>query len=199
MPDYLKDAYKVLDALYEASNVKLDGKDVNLVQSLIENPRELSIFDDHNDKTFTDFGWGKTKDGKFEPSTHIGALNFKSRMGILFDDKNDLDMATLKEKYEKNDLKGLKVATPLHALGHEMGHAYGHATNPSEHAVRQNDLSTRDGSPYFRNAEEKRVNGISQQIDMNLKKVYPNIIIRKNHRAYPVQVISPTSNVIKSK
>jgi len=63
--------------------------------------KELSIFDDHNDKTFTDFGWGKTKDGKFEPSTHIGALNFKSRMGILFDDKNDLDMAILKEKYDK--------------------------------------------------------------------------------------------------
>ncbi|MBW8522450.1 RHS repeat-associated core domain-containing protein [Chryseobacterium chendengshani] len=199
MPDYLKDTYKVLDVLYEASNINVDGKEVNLIQNIINDKRELSVFDDHNDNTLTKFKSGVTKDQKYEPSTHIGSVIFKSNVGVLFDDKNDLNYEDLKAKYEKNDLKGLKVATPLHALGHEIGHAYGYATNASKHAVRQNDLSTQYCSPYFRNAEEKRVNGISQQIDMNLKKIYPNIVIRKNHSGFPVITTGPTSNTINAK
>lgn len=34
---------------------------------------------------------------------------------------------------------------------------------------------------------------------MNLKNVYPNVTIRKNHMGFPVITTGPMSNTIKSK
>jgi RHS repeat-associated protein len=196
LPDYLVDAYKALDAIYAASNIELDGKKVNLLETLINDPKELAVFDDHKDGTQTKFKSGRDINNKFN-NDFIGSINFKPNIGAIFDDVNDLFTDEIKTKYDNGDLKGLKFSPPVSLLGHEIGHAYNRATNPAQHQHREEDLTTRSGSPYFDNAEEKKTTEISKKIDMNLKNNGINLDFRNNHIALPAVMQSVLSNKIK--
>ncbi|MGU3377659.1 RHS repeat domain-containing protein [Chryseobacterium sp. M5A1_1a] len=196
LPEFLINTYKSLDALYTASDIEIDGKKVNVVESLISNSKELAIFDDHKENSFTKFKSGRDINGKYNDK-FIGSINFKSNLGALFDDVKDLNYDDIQKKYERNDLRGLKVSPPISLLGHELGHGYNFADNPFAQQNRQADLSTQKGSPYFMNAEEKKTTDISKKIDMNLKNNGIKLDFRNNHRAFPVITKSVLSNEIK--
>ncbi len=127
-----------------------------MIQTLIDDKRERSVFNDHKEGSQTKFKNGFTKEGSYDSSHQIGAVNFKTDMGVLFDDVNDLDYDNMKTKCNSND-KGLKFSALVQTLGHKLGHAYGYTVNAIEHKNRQNVESSMNDSPYFRNAEEKEL------------------------------------------
>ena len=198
---FLADTYKALDALYVASNIEVDGSQVNVLETLISDKRELSIIE-ACESCSTSFSYGRNLQDKKSNSSdfkNIGTLKFSTTKGALFDDVNDSSYNDLKKQFESGKFtKTSKIKSPTSLLGHDLVHAYNFTTSTNgskttnEYEARVNDISTRQGSPYFNNAEEKYTTAISTKINMNLKE-NP----RTNHQGYDVTTSGVLSNKIK--
>ncbi|TGD57855.1 RHS repeat-associated core domain-containing protein [Flavobacterium humi] len=193
---YLADAYKALDALYENSNIEVDGKQTNLMQTLMDDKRELSVVEGGEDggshfsdgRSYPDAGDGSTK-----TKNNIGTIYFNRKEGVMYNDTNDAKK--ISDLYDSNGkLKPTtRVNSPTSVLGHEIGHAFNFATNPTEYFKRKADISTRNLTPYFRNAEESKATTLSTQININLGE-FP----RRNYYATGVQTTGVLSNKVKN-
>ncbi|MDR6919554.1 DUF6443 domain-containing protein [Chryseobacterium sp. 2987] len=198
---FLADTYRALDALYTASNIEIDGKQVNVLETLISDKRELSVVETCSTCS-TSFSYGRNiNDIKNNNRDYksIGTLKFSNTRGALFDDSNDSSYNDLKKQFESGKYaKTSRVNSPTSLLGHDLVHAYNFTTNTNgstttnEYEARVNDISTRQGSPYFKNAEEKYTTQISKKININLKEPP-----RNNHQGYDVITTGVLSNKIK--
>lgn len=191
---FLANAYKTLDALYTSSNVEVDGKEVNIMQTLMNDKRELSVVEG-GEQGGSHFSEGRAYKDKGDTSTrtknNIGTLYFNTKEGNLYDDTNDTKEPVLKQLYETNKLpKTAKVVSAASIIGHEIGHAFNFSTDPNAFFARKKDISTRNNTPYFKNAEEAKATTLSNQI--NIKLGQPQ---RNNYRAIGV----PTQNVMSNK
>lgn len=198
---FLSDTYKALDALYTASNIEINGEQVNVLETLISDKRELSIIE-ACETCSTSFSYGRNiNDIKNNNRDYksIGTLKFSTIRGALFDDVNDASYNDLKKQVESGKFsKTSQVNSPTSLFGHDLVHAYNFTTSTNgskttnEYAARVNDISTREGSPYFKNAEEKYPTEISKKININLKEAP-----RSNHQGYDVKTTGVLSNKIK--
>ncbi|KUJ59192.1 hypothetical protein AR687_24350 [Flavobacteriaceae bacterium CRH] len=191
---FLADAYKALDALYTASNIKIDGVEVNVMQTLMNDERELSVA--NGGEAFgSHFAEGRSYEDRKDTSTrtmnNIGTIYFNTKEGNLYDDVNDTKGSVLQNLYDTNKLsKTTKIVSGTSILGHETIHAFDFLTNPSEYFKRRNDKSTQNQTPSFKNAEEAKATTLSNLINIKLKQ--PE---RNNYRAIGV----PTQGVLSNK
>lgn len=198
---YLVDTFKALDALYVASNVEIDGQTVNVLETVMNDSRELSLVQACGSCTTSFISGRNVKDREADEKNfkNIGTLYFANTKGVLFDDVNDYTENILSEQLNQNKLgKTSKVNSPTSTLGHDLAHAYDYTTSTNnskktnDYLIRQNDISTKKGSPYFRNGQEKYATEISTKININLKE-NP----RLNNLGIPVKTTGVLSNKIK--
>ena len=193
---FLADAYKTLDALYTASNIEIDGKEVNVMQTLMNDKRELSIVS--GGKEFgSHFSEGRSYEDREDTSTksmnNIGTVYFNSKEGNLYDDVNDTKGSVLQGLFDTNKLsKTTKIVSPASIFGHETVHAFNFSTNPSDYFKRKRDISTRSQTPSFKNAEEAKTTTLSNLINVKLSQPQ-----RNNYRAIGVTTQGVLSNEIK--
>uniref|UniRef100_UPI0026201468 RHS repeat domain-containing protein n=1 Tax=Flavobacterium sp. TaxID=239 RepID=UPI0026201468 len=193
---FLADAYKALDALYTASKIEIDGKEVNILQTLMDDKRELSIVEggEQGGSHFANSRDFESK-GKWSENSNkvIGTIHFNTKEGNLYDDVNDTRGVELESLFKNNNLsRDSKVVSATSILGHEASHAFNFVTNPSEYFRRKKDQSTRNQTPYFPNVEEAKATTLSNLININLGEPQ-----RNNYRAIGVPTIGVLSNKIK--
>ncbi|MFH6995139.1 DUF6443 domain-containing protein [Flavobacterium sp. FlaQc-48] len=188
---FLADAYRALDALYVASNIEIDGETVNVMQTLMDDKRELSFVEggaelgSHFAKGRDFESKGKWKDGS---NNVIGTIHFNRGEGVMYNDK--IDAKNFKDLYNGTKLSSdTRINSPTSVVGHEIMHAYGWNKDKNAYNSRTDDISTRNETPYFKNAEEKRATTLSSQINIKLQE-YP----RKNYYAAPVITNGVLSN-----
>lgn len=186
---FLADAYRALDAIYEAGNIQIDGKTVNIMDDIMKSTKELSIAKAEypsskfsKQRKFTD-RFDKTS----KTLNNIGTIYFDNKTGVMFDDVDDLKSDALQQQLDSGKLgKNTKINSPTSLFGHEMAHAFGFLKNATEYNDRVDDTSDHSEKPYFKNKEEKMATSLSTQININLKE-NP----RTNHRGLDV----PTQGV----
>ncbi|MGU3377662.1 hypothetical protein [Chryseobacterium sp. M5A1_1a] len=107
----------------------------------------------------------------------IGVLYFANTKGVLFDDLNDYSGNILQKQLDNGKFgKSSRVNSPTSNLGHDLVHAYDYTTSTNntkktnDYMIRLNDVSTKQGSPYFKNGQEKFATEISTKININLKE-----------------------------
>ncbi|POS00531.1 RHS repeat-associated protein, partial [Flavobacterium croceum DSM 17960] len=192
---FLADAYKALDALYKASNIEIDGKEINVIQTLMDDTRELSVVETTSDELQSTFA--KDRDyiskgmwnARGEEGKILGTVHFNTSQAIRYDDINDTN--NVKDFYDKNGkLKStVKTNSPTALLGHEFVHAFNWSQNKTDYINRVRDTSTRNQTPWFKNAEEARTTTLSSQININLGE--PS---RSNYHAEGIKVPNVLSN-----
>jgi len=201
MDSFLADTYKALDALYIASNIEIDGKQVNVLETVMNDSRELSLVQACENCTTSFISGRNIKDREEDKKNfkNIGTLYFANTKGVLFDDINDYTENILQEQLNQDKLgQTSKVNSPTSTLGHDLAHAYDYTTSTNntkktnEYQARVDDISTKQGSPYFKNGQEKYATEISTKINMNLKE-NP----RLNNLGTPVKTTGVLSNKIK--
>ncbi|MGH2667495.1 RHS repeat-associated core domain-containing protein [Flavobacterium sp.] len=197
---FLADAYEALDRLYEASNIEVDGKTVNVVQSLINDSRELSVVqrkDSENDLEGSIFNFGRSypnsKNNSTKSISDIGTIHFNNVKGVLFDDtKNSFESNLMDQYYGNGKLaKTAKVNSPTSVLGHELIHAFDYMSSSTSYFARRDSNSVFLGTVKYPNQEEARATTLSSQINIKL-----NENPRNNYRALMVPTESVTSNKI---
>ena len=193
MNGFEKDIYQALDALYESSNITLeDGTEVNVIQTLMDDKRELSVAETKVGSSFTEnreyLGSGKWKDNSRNENT-LGTIFFNSKEGVAFNDVKDSKNPN--DYFDKNgNLRSdLKINSPTSILGHEAVHAYNFATDSKSFFARKKDTSGHSLVPYFKNKEEAYTTTLSSKININLGE-NP----RCNHRAVGVITQGVLSN-----
>jgi hypothetical protein len=191
---FLADAYRALDALYTASNIEIDGKEVNIMDTLMKSDKELSVVHTDQGSSFAPARDFESKDKwKNGVSSVIGTIYFNNKEGVLFDSTRDANEQTLRNEFSTKKLpKTANVNSPTSLLGHEIGHAYGWNNDPNAYQARKIDRTTRMNTPYFTNGEEKNATTLSMQININLGEKP-----RPNYRAIGVQTQGVLSNKIK--
>jgi RHS repeat-associated protein len=193
---FLADALKALDALYTSSDIEVDGKCVNIMQTLMNSDKELSVAKSH-EGTGSRFSPGKKFSDANKTSgqfyNNIGTIYFDNGSGVLFDDTRDAKSDQLVREYFSGSLpKTAKVNSATSELGHEMGHGYGFLTDPSSYWNRKEDTSGHSQTPFFKNKEEAKATTLSTQINIQLGE-NP----RNNHRGATVPTQGVLSNKIK--
>ena len=193
---FLSDAYKALDALYVASNIEVDGETTNLIQTLMDDKRELSVVEG-GEQGGSHFAKGRDFESKgkwFENSKNvIGTIHLNTKEGNLYDDVNNTSGKELRSLYDSNNLsKHTRIVSATSIFGHEIAHAFNYATKPSDYRNRVNDISTQNYFPYFKNAEEAKATTLSNLININLGEPQ-----RNNYRAIGVPTVGVLSNQIK--
>jgi RHS repeat-associated protein len=191
---FLADALKALDAVYQASNIEVDGETVNIMDGIMNSEKELSVAKSCED-CGSNFGSGRAfKDRNNNSASaynNIGTIYFDNKNGVLFDDVKDSKSDVLQQQLATGKFaKTAKINSPTSLFGHEMGHAFGFFTDPSSYFKRKEDKSSQSKSPYFKNQEEAKATTLSTQINIQLKE-NP----RLNHRGVSV----PTQNVLSNK
>lgn len=192
--EFLANAYKAMDALYETSNIEIDGKKVNIIETIMNDKRELSLVEG-GEQGGSHFAEGRSYNDieKTDPRSknNIGTIYFNTKEGNLYDDVNDTKGTDLIYLLSKKKLsKTTKIVSATSILGHEFGHAYDFATSPSEYFKRRLDRSPQNATPYFSNAEEVRAMTLSNLININLGQPQ-----RNNYRAIGI----PTQGVLSNK
>ena len=177
---FLADSYRALDALHSASNVEIDGKQVNILDELIKDSKELSLVQTENGSSFAygrDYeSKGNWKDGS---SNVIGTIHFNNKEGVLFDDVNDTSGRELEKMYANGTLpKTAKINSPTSVLGHEVGHAFNYNDNSGSYFDRRDSAPVHFGKIRIKNQEEAKATTLSTQINIKL-----NENPRLNHRA----------------
>jgi len=193
---FLADAYKALDALYTASNIEIDGKEVNVMQTLMDDKRELSVVSG-GEEFGSHFSEGRSYEDRGDTSTksmkNIGTIYFNTKEGNLYDDVNDTKGSVLQGLYDTKKLsKTTKVVSATSIFGHETVHSFNFSTNPSDYFKRKRDISTRSQTPSFTNAEEAKTTTLSNLINVKLNQPQ-----RNNYRAIGVPTQGVLSNEIK--
>lgn len=198
MDPFLADSYRALDALYTASNVTIDGKDVNLMDDLINHEKELSVVKEEKGYTGSYFKYGrnyeKQKDPRNPGNTAIGTLFFDNERGVMFDDVSNItDKQYFYDQLEEGKLKkNTKINSPTSVLGHEIGHAWNYITNPTAFYARKDGGAVEFGPVKYPNAEEAKATTLSTQININLGE-NP----RTNYGGIPVLTQGVMSNKLK--
>ena len=190
---FLADALKALDAVYQATNIEVDGKTVNIMDGIMNSEKELSVA-----KSCEDCGSNFSSGRKFSDRdnnsssvyNNIGTIYFDNKNGVLFDDAKDSKSDVLQQQLATGKFaKTAKINSPTSLFGHEMGHAFGFFTDPSSYWKRKEDTSGHSLTPYFKNQEEARATTLSTQINIQLGE-NP----RLNHRGTSV----PTKGVLSN-
>ena len=186
MSGFKADAYKALDALYNASTIEIDGEQVNVMQTLMDSEKELSVV--KGGEVFgSHFAGGREykKNGKWKDGSSkvIGTIHFNNTEGVLYDDVNGTPSDVLLDLLSKNKLpKTAKVNSPTSVLGHELIHGFNHLKSVKEKRERQNSGPVHFGPIRFKNQEEAKATTLSSQINIQLGE-NP----RNNHRAAGVR------------
>jgi len=193
---FLADALRALDAIYQASNIEVDGKTVNIMDGIMNSEKELSVAKSCED-CGSNFGAGRAFSDRNNNSAsaynNIGTIYFDNKNGVLFDDVKDSKSDVLQKQLASGKFaKTAKTNSPTSLFGHEMGHAFGFFTDPSSYWKRKEDTSSQSQVPYFKNQEEARATTLSTQINIRLME-NP----RLNHRGTGVQTQGVLSNKIK--
>jgi RHS repeat-associated protein len=193
---FLANAYKTLDALYTATNIEVDGKETNLMQTLMDDKRELSVVEG-GEQGGSHFAKGRDfeSEGKWTENSKnvIGTIHFNTKEGNLYDDVNNTSGKELQSLFASNKLsKNTKIVSATSVFGHEIAHAFNYASKPSDYNKRTRDTSTQNTAPYFKNAEEAKATTLSNLININLGQPQ-----RNNYRAIGVPTQGVLSNQIR--
>lgn len=175
---FLQDTFKALDALYQASEIEVDGIKVNILSELIKSSSTLSI-DKAGENVGTKFFKNRTvktnrSNGvRYENKTNaIGTIHFDNENGVLFDDLNNLTPQAIEKD---GGSKNAKINSATSVLGHDLGHAYNflnrQATSTgNDYNDRVNNKKFEQNGFIFINQEEARATTMSTQININLKE-----------------------------
>ena len=172
------DAYKALDALYEASNITVDGEVINIIQELMSDTRELSLVKSSESRfkkgrKYDDIN--KTDSGSLN---NIGTVFFNNNEGVIFDDITNPKKASEggDPNYFSNQIKNGKlnkttqINSPTSVLGHEMAHGFGYMKSATDYRNRMENKNFLQNGVTFPNQEEARATSLSTQININLSE-----------------------------
>ena len=175
MNGFKADAYRALDALYTASNIEIDGKQVNVVQSLMDDERELSLVQDpkggdsHFKPSRNYRNWSKDNT-RTSAYNDIGTIFFDNTKGIMFDDivnPSNTDYFTNQLNTGKLN-RTTQINSPTSILGHELIHAYNKMDDSHAFHSRKGFNPVMNAQYRFMNEEEKRATSLSTKININL-------------------------------
>lgn len=196
MDGFKADAYKALDAIYKASNIEVDGKNVNVMDAIISDKRELSVVYGGEERG-SHFAPAKSSPNRKDPNKagdDIGTIFFNNTEGIMFDDVVNPEFSNYFTDQLKSGKfkKTTKVISPTSVLGHEIIHAFNFVNNRVNFYKRRGSGPVNFGPVTFPNQEEGKTTSLSSQLNINLGESP-----RNNYRGHPVQTENVTSNKIK--
>ena len=172
------DAYKALDALYEASNITVDGKEVNIIQELMSDTRELSLVKGSESRFKKGRKYDDINNTDSGSLNNIGTVFFNNNEGVIFDDITNPKKASEggDPNYFSNQIKNGKlnkttqINSPTSVLGHEMAHGFGFMKSASDYRKRHENKNFLQNGVIFPSQEEARATSLSTQININLSE-----------------------------
>jgi hypothetical protein len=178
---FLADAYRALDALYQASNIILeDGTSMNVMQTLMDDKRELSVVETNSGSHFAqgrDYKSFNKKTNQYKQSFDVlGTIHFNRSEGVAFNDKKDIKPENAQSEFFNTNgtlKRTTLVNSPTSILGHELTHSFNYLTALNTKTLKQWNESRVSRSVIFygitfKSLEEAKTTTLSSQININL-------------------------------